>query len=48
MWWERAYLDQTGVDEDARTERVEHAADDAGGCAARVVCRAYPEADSNS
>ena len=44
----QAYLDETGVDQDARAERVEDAADDARGRAVGVVRRADTEADRDA
>ena len=37
------HLDEGGVDQDARAERVKHAGNDARGCAVRVVRCAHPE-----
>lgn len=45
---ERAHLDEGGVDQDTRAERVEHAGDDARGGAARVVRRAHAEPGGDS
>ena len=42
------HLDETGVDQDARAERVEDATDDACGRAVRVVRRAHAETDRDA
>ena len=45
---EGAYLDETGIDQNTRTDRIHRATDDRGGGSSRVVSRPDTQARSNA